>query len=313
MSRFRMTDTVFYGLLAIVDACVMAVIATLGGGVRDYLLVLLGSVCACLIYHHLTFAPKSPVETAAVQTAGSWNDLFTRESGSLAPPPLKELIAQASDVFILGGTLKSFTDDESNLTALRRLREEGKRVRILLLNPDGEACRQRERDRLSAKRPDADQAQEALLSVARIVFGLRITPGDPAEAKSILRWYDALPHNAIYKLGTTYVINMYRFGRGRSSPALIVERTRRHAAFCDALDRGFDDLWNAERTIAVPVQEVLDRGVRPGRGEERRPRRTFAQYSQPMGLRPNIDLDKAVGLAATFEDEEIVRRMERRT
>jgi hypothetical protein len=36
------------------------------------------------------------------------------------------------------------------------------------------------------------------------------------------------------------------------------------------------------------------------------------QYSQPMGLRPGINLDKALQLAAALEDEEIVRKIERR-
>ncbi len=48
-----------------------------------------------------------------------------------------------------------------------------------------------------------------------------------------------------------------------------------------------------------------------GLGGERRARRAFKQYSQPMGLRAGFNLDKALQLATALEEEEIVRRLER--
>ena len=57
---------------------------------------------------------------------------------------------------------------------------------------------------------------------------------------------------------------------------------------------------------------MLNRVVRAGLGSERRAGRSFKQYSQPMGLRPGLNLDKALQLAAGLEDEEIGRRLERR-
>ena len=52
--------------------------------------------------------------------------------------------------------------------------------------------------------------------------------------------------------------------------------------------------------------------MRVGLGGERRAARAFKHYTQPMGLRPGFNLDKALRLAGTLEDEEIVRRLKRR-
>jgi hypothetical protein len=62
----------------------------------------------------------------------------------------------------------------------------------------------------------------------------------------------------------------------------------------------------------ISFKEALNNAVRAGLGGERRAARSFKQYAQPMGLRPGINLDKALQLAAGLEDEEIARRLERR-
>ena len=66
------------------------------------------------------------------------------------------------------------------------------------------------------------------------------------------------------------------------------------------------------RERGISFKEALNRAVRAGLGKERRAPRTFTQYSQPMGLRSGFNLDKALQLAGALEDEEIVRRLERR-
>jgi hypothetical protein len=66
------------------------------------------------------------------------------------------------------------------------------------------------------------------------------------------------------------------------------------------------------RERGISFKEALNRAVRAGLGGQRRTRRTFTQYSRPMGLRPGFNLDKALQLAGALEDEEIVRRLERR-
>lgn len=66
------------------------------------------------------------------------------------------------------------------------------------------------------------------------------------------------------------------------------------------------------RARGISFKQALNSAVRAGLGGERRAVRAFKQYSQPMGLRPGINLDKALQLAAGLEDEEITRRLERR-
>ena len=66
------------------------------------------------------------------------------------------------------------------------------------------------------------------------------------------------------------------------------------------------------RERGISFKQALNSAVRAGLGGGRRPKRAFKQYSQPMGLRPGFNLDKALQLAAALEDEEIARRLERR-
>ena len=66
------------------------------------------------------------------------------------------------------------------------------------------------------------------------------------------------------------------------------------------------------RERGISFKEALNGAVRAGLGRERRAARAFTQYTQPMGLRPGFNLDKALQLAGALEDEEIVRRLERR-
>jgi hypothetical protein len=66
------------------------------------------------------------------------------------------------------------------------------------------------------------------------------------------------------------------------------------------------------RERGISFKQALNSAVRAGLGGPRQARRAFKQYSQPMGLRPGFNLDKALQLAAALEDEEIVRKLERR-
>lgn len=56
------------------------------------------------------------------------------------------------------------------------------------------------------------------------------------------------------------------------------------------------------------LNEVLRRGLDVGRGEPR----PYVVPARPLRLRPGIDLDRAFGLAAQLEDDEIVRKLELR-
>jgi hypothetical protein len=66
------------------------------------------------------------------------------------------------------------------------------------------------------------------------------------------------------------------------------------------------------RERGISFKQALNTAVRAGLGGQPRARRAFKHYAQPMGLRPGFNLDKALQLAAVLEDEEIVRKLERR-
>jgi hypothetical protein len=66
------------------------------------------------------------------------------------------------------------------------------------------------------------------------------------------------------------------------------------------------------RRKGIPFKRALNEAVRAGlrvrRGSAPRP----AVYTQAMGLRPGINLDKALALASALEDDEIIRKLELR-
>ena len=66
------------------------------------------------------------------------------------------------------------------------------------------------------------------------------------------------------------------------------------------------------RERGISFKKALNEAVRTGLSGRRRSKQAFKQYSQPMILRPRFDLDKALHLAAVLEDEEIIRKLERR-
>jgi hypothetical protein len=64
------------------------------------------------------------------------------------------------------------------------------------------------------------------------------------------------------------------------------------------------------RARGISFKQALNQAVRAGLAGPRRSGRRFAQPTQPMGLRPGFDLDKALKLASALEDEEIARKLE---
>jgi hypothetical protein len=65
------------------------------------------------------------------------------------------------------------------------------------------------------------------------------------------------------------------------------------------------------RERGAPFKRVLNDVLRAGLAAEQPSRRPFEVRARPMGLRPGVNLDKALRLAAELEDEEIVRKLER--
>ena len=62
-----------------------------------------------------------------------------------------------------------------------------------------------------------------------------------------------------------------------------------------------------ERGISFKV--AINDAVRAGLNGQARPAQPFQMKTFPMGVRPGINLDKALQLAGELEDEEILRKM----
>jgi hypothetical protein len=65
----------------------------------------------------------------------------------------------------------------------------------------------------------------------------------------------------------------------------------------------------AMRERGVSFKVVLNDAVRDGLSGQTRSARPFRMQTFPMGVRPGINLDKALRLAGELEDEEILRKM----
>jgi len=63
------------------------------------------------------------------------------------------------------------------------------------------------------------------------------------------------------------------------------------------------------RERGVPFKRALNDAVRDGLGGIGRSATPYRMPSRPLGLRPSINLDKALQLAGELEDEEIVRKL----
>ena len=64
------------------------------------------------------------------------------------------------------------------------------------------------------------------------------------------------------------------------------------------------------RQRGVSFKQALNQAVRAGLGARRERPRPLTRRTQAMGLRPGVNLDKALQLASALEDEEIVRKLE---
>lgn len=71
-----------------------------------------------------------------------------------------------------------------------------------------------------------------------------------------------------------------------------------------------DRLRALARERRLPFKTVVNAVLR--RGLEDGPRKPFRVEARTLGLRPGIDLDRALELAARFEDEETLRKLELR-
>jgi len=66
------------------------------------------------------------------------------------------------------------------------------------------------------------------------------------------------------------------------------------------------------RERGITFKDTLNTVLRAGLGAETRSPRPYRLPARRLGLRPGIDLDKALRLAAAMEDDETIRKLELR-
>lgn len=70
-------------------------------------------------------------------------------------------------------------------------------------------------------------------------------------------------------------------------------------------------LQAAARERGVSFKEIVNSTLRRGLNSAAEPQ-PYRVRARPMGLRPGYNLDKALQLAADFEDEELIHKMQLR-
>lgn len=68
-------------------------------------------------------------------------------------------------------------------------------------------------------------------------------------------------------------------------------------------------LKQAAREQGISFKEVLNTSVRRGLDSAEATPRPYRVPTRPLGIRPGVDLDKALALAGKIEDAETVRKL----
>lgn len=71
-------------------------------------------------------------------------------------------------------------------------------------------------------------------------------------------------------------------------------------------------LHQVSRERGVSFKGALNDAVRAGLAAGAPASRSFHVHTQPLGVRPNVDIDRALNLAGEIEDSEILRKLELR-
>jgi hypothetical protein len=66
------------------------------------------------------------------------------------------------------------------------------------------------------------------------------------------------------------------------------------------------------RERGLSFKAALNQALRAGLGASKAEHKHFTVQPSPMGIRPDIDIDKALTLAAEMEDAEILRKLDLR-
>lgn len=177
------------------------------------------------------------------------NELFKQIS-------LFEQIRMSTSVDLLGGTFASFTYDGENLLGLRELLTRQGQLRILMLDPFGSgihAYSEARCVRIPSFDHDQKLKQEVKNSLSRFIEQL-----GEAETLKVVRLYGVAPTSSIYRFDDKVVLTSYTYGRGASSPAVLLYRDEHNNDYFDHLLRGFNELWEAAGKLD---KQELDRAL----------------------------------------------------
>jgi hypothetical protein len=190
-------------------------------------------------------------QSGRVLTAGD-NEGVRRAVG-----PTKALLEAADSVDILGGTLKTFVEHNAAIRALYDRYRARAQVRILLMEPGnwGSRLAVEERRARGATTTDDMIDREILETLQRLADEF-----SPAVLCDVVRLYPTSRRTSVHRYGDRYIVTLYTFGRGASSPTLTLRRPG-HEAFCSALDEGFAELWNAGTTQRLNAALLGELGI----------------------------------------------------
>lgn len=221
------------------------------GGARPWLLLVWAGVYGVPALAIELGLRRADARSGRVFTAGD-NDGVRRAVG-----PTNALLEAADSVDILGGTLKTFVEHNAAIRALHDRYRARAQVRILLMEPGswGSRLAVEERRARGATTPDDMFNREILDSLQRLADEL-----SPAVLCEIVRLYPTSRRASVHRYGDRYIVTPYTFGRGASSPTLTLRR-QGHEAFCNALDQGFTELWNAGTTLRLDAARLEELGI----------------------------------------------------
>jgi hypothetical protein len=190
-------------------------------------------------------------QSGRVFTAGD-NDGVRRVVG-----PTEALLEAADSVDILGGTLKTFVEHNAAIRVLHDRYRARAQVRILLMEPGswGSRLAVEERRARGATTLDDMFDREILDTLQRLADEF-----SPAVLCDVVRLYPTSRRTSVHRYGDRYIVTLYTFGRGASSPTLALRR-QGHEAFCSALDQGFAELWNAGTTQRLNATLLGELGI----------------------------------------------------
>lgn len=170
-------------------------------------------------------------------------------------PPLFGLIKGASEVSIIGGTMKTFTDDARNLDALKFAISDGRNVRILLMHPFGGGVESTARARMARAQMTGGKGTTPEMLAQEIEHSIsRLRDHCGVSIDSHIRLYREHPTFSLYDFGSSCMLTVYTLGRGASSPAIYIPSTRTNNEFVLGLREGFKELWTAPTTEGLEVE-----------------------------------------------------------